>query len=68
MLIPISILSDKITIERRMIMVRICREEDYKNRKAVAFEYPSATKIVKVCGGWAVFDSITDYEIWRNQK
>ena len=49
-------------------MVRMCSEEDYKNRKAVALEYPSATKIVKVCGGWAVFDSITDYEIWRNQK
>lgn len=31
-------------------------------------EMPWATKIVKVCGGYKGFESINDYEIWRNQK
>jgi len=29
---------------------------------------PNAAKIVKVEGGWLVFDSQTDYETWRKQK
>ena len=45
-----------------------CSEEDYKNRRAVAEAYPSAEKIVKVCGGWCVFEFLYDYEIWKNQK
>jgi hypothetical protein len=49
-------------------MSKFCREEDYKNRKAVAAEYPAAAKIRKVCGGWMVFDTLADYEIWRKQK
>jgi hypothetical protein len=43
-------------------------ENDYKTRKNVVAAYPAAAKIVKVCGGWAVFEFFTDYEIWRNQK
>ncbi|MBR2771266.1 MAG: hypothetical protein IKD78_04550 [Bacteroidales bacterium] len=49
-------------------MLHLCYETDYKNRKAVSEAYPAATKIVKVCGGWMVFDFWTDYEIWKNQK
>jgi len=29
---------------------------------------PWASKIAKVIGGYACFESITDYEIWKNQK
>lgn len=49
-------------------MSKLCSEEDYKNRKAVAEEYPSAAKIRKVCGGWIVFDTLYEYEVWRKQK
>jgi hypothetical protein len=46
----------------------MCSEQDYKTRKDVAKSYPDAAKIVKVCGGWMVFEYITDYEVWRKQK
>lgn len=39
-----------------------------ENRKEVVNLYPSAAKIVKVCGGYKVFEFVTDYEIWKNQK
>lgn len=42
--------------ERNGTMNKFCREEDYKNRKAVAAEYPAAEKIRKVCGGNQVFN------------
>ena len=45
-----------------------CSEESYKNRKAVAKAYPFAAKIVKVCLGWLVFATLSDYEVWKNQK
>lgn len=38
------------------------------SRKQVAAKYPSAEKIVKVCGGYMVFYSIDDYAVWKNQK
>lgn len=41
-------------------------EQDYKNRKQVVDAYQSAIKIVKVCGGWAVFESASDYATWKN--
>lgn len=43
-------------------------ENEYKNRSAVVAAYPGAAKIVKVCGGWAVFEFAADYAVWRNQK
>jgi len=42
-------------------------ETDYKNRAKVRAAYPSAVKIVKVCGGWAVYEYWTDYQIAKNQ-
>lgn len=39
-----------------------------ENRKEVAKQYPSAAKIVKVCGGYMVFEFLIDYETWENQK
>ena len=45
-----------------------CDERDYKDREAVAAAYPEAARIVKVCGGWAVFATERDYQTWRNQK
>lgn len=29
---------------------------------------PWAAKLVKVYGGWMAFESVTDWEIWKNQK
>ena len=49
-------------------MIVYADEAEFKNRKAVADKYPAAAKITKVCGGWAVFEFWTDYEIWKNQK
>ena len=42
-------------------------ELDYKTRKNVVAAYPSAAKVVKVCGGWAVFAFMSDYEMWKAQ-
>ena len=39
-----------------------------KTRKQVKEEYPDHVKIVKVEGGYAVFETWDDYETWRNQK
>ena len=39
-----------------------------ENRKQVVAEYPSAVKIIKVYGGYMVFDSMSDYATWKNQK
>lgn len=49
-------------------MTKLASEQDYKNRKEVVAEYPSAVKIVKVCGGWAVYEFWTDWETAKNQK
>ena len=39
-----------------------------KTRKQVKEEYPDHVKIVKVTGGYAVFETWTDYDAWINQK
>ena len=39
-----------------------------KTRKEVVKEYPDHVKIVKVTGGYAVFETWDDYETWKNQK
>lgn len=43
-------------------------ETEHKTRKNVVAAYPSAAKIVKVCGGWQVFENVVDYNIWAAQK
>ena len=43
-------------------------QHDYKTRKSVIQSYPMAAVIKKVCGGWAVFDTGSDYAMWRRQK
>jgi hypothetical protein len=45
----------------------LASELDYKNRKDVSATYPAAAKIVKVSGGWAVFEFLSDYEMWKAQ-
>ena len=37
-------------------------------RKEARMICPWAEKIVKVEGGWMCFESMRDYEIWKNQK
>ena len=39
-----------------------------KSQKEAKKECPTAAKIVKVEGGYACFDTVQDYEIWKNQK
>ena len=38
------------------------------NRNQVKKDYPEAEKIVKVDGGYMVFDNQEEYETWKNQK
>lgn len=39
------------------------------DKRAVAVkECPWATKIIKVEGGYMAFESLTDYETWKNQR
>jgi len=44
-----------------------CSERDYHDRGEVCTMYPG-WKVVRVSGGWMVFEFIEDYETWRNQK
>ncbi len=39
-----------------------------KTRKAALNRCPWASKVVKVEGGYQCFESVTDYEVWRNQN
>lgn len=41
--------------------------EDYADAAAVADEYPGATEIIPVDGGWMVCDTVADAETWRSQ-
>lgn len=43
-------------------------EAYYNTRKEVVAAHPEAAKVVKVEGGWGVFESLTDYETWKRQK
>lgn len=38
-----------------------------ENRKQAVKECPWASMIVLVVGGYMCFESITDYEVWKNQ-
>ncbi len=42
--------------------------DGYKTRKDVEKVATNYVKIVKVDGGWAAFETWTDYETWKNQK
>ncbi len=39
-----------------------------QNRKEVVAQHSCAAKIIKVCGGYMVFATIADFQIWKNQK
>jgi len=39
-----------------------------KSRKEVLNQYSEAAKIVKVCGGYQVFETLSNYKTWKNQK
>lgn len=38
------------------------------NRKEVVAQNPGAVKLVKVEGGYIVFETIDAYQTWKNQK
>jgi hypothetical protein len=46
---------------------KFCSELDYTDQGEVEREYPDATEVIEVEGGWMVFDTATDADIWRNQ-
>ena len=56
------------TSQQQEIAVIFATETEHKTRKNVVAAYPSAAKIVKVCGGWQVFENVVDYNIWAAQK
>jgi hypothetical protein len=39
-----------------------------KTRRTAVLRAPWACIVAKVDGGFMAFESITDYEIWKNQK
>jgi len=39
-----------------------------KNRKDAKNQMPEMAKIVKVCGGYAGFVTLTEYQVWRKAK
>jgi hypothetical protein len=39
-----------------------------ENRKQVVADHPYAAKIVKVTGGYMVFETMGAYEAWKKQK
>ena len=49
-------------------MTKFASKTDYTNLKSVRDAYPGATKIVRVDGGWLVFETTTDYNTWVNQR
>ena len=38
------------------------------SRAAAVKAMPWAAKVVKVCGGYMGFESLSDYETWKRQK
>ena len=41
--------------------------EQYENIEQVQEQYPGAAHIEPVDGGWMVFNTATDYDIWAGQ-
>ena len=39
-----------------------------ETRKEAVKAAPGAAKIVKVSGGYMAFDTVSEYETWKNQK
>lgn len=37
-------------------------------RAAVRRDYPEAAKVVKVVGGFMMFETMTEYQTWQRQK
>lgn len=42
--------------------------EDYSDIQAVESEFPGATAVEPVDGGWMVFYNAVDYETWQGQE
>ena len=50
-------------------MRQVCADSsDYADRAVVENEYAWAAEIIKVEGGWHVFESADDAETWSNQQ
>lgn len=49
-------------------MSKFVSNQDYKSIRAVRNAYVCAFKILAVEGGWMVFDSMNDFQTWRNQR
>jgi hypothetical protein len=48
-------------------MIYVSKSE-YSTLEAVSAEYTSAAKIVSADGAWILFETITEYEQWLNQR
>lgn len=49
-------------------MQTFVNKDQFEKIEDVKDAFPSAAKIVEVCGGWICFETLTDFETWRNQK
>ena len=41
---------------------------DYTDKAAVEDDYSWAAEVIKVEGGWQVFESAEDAQVWQNQN
>jgi hypothetical protein len=48
-------------------MTKFVSSSDYATVTDVAAAYPGAAHIAETDGGWAVFETQTDYQIWMAQ-
>lgn len=49
-------------------MNKFASEQDYENIDAVRDEYPGAYDVIEVEGGWMVFETIGDAQVWLNAQ
>jgi hypothetical protein len=47
---------------------RFASTEQYRSIEEVRDAYPGAASIVEVEGGWIVFATEADFEVWRRQR
>lgn len=48
-------------------MSKLLSASDYASIDDVRGAYPSVADIVEVDGGWIIFDTHDDYEVWKSQ-
>ena len=42
-----------------------CNKSDYGDARNVESAFPNVAKIIALNGGWAVFKTLQDYDMWK---